>query len=77
MPVRAEWSLPQISLRECASLRVGDVLELPLDTIDQTKLLLNGSAKFQGTVGLEGDRVAVTINRKLTQAETLRYTTHG
>lgn len=77
MPVRAEWSLPGLTLRECAALRVGDVLEMPVGLLEQTKVLLNGGAKFQGTVGLEGDRVAVTITRKLKPAECQRYDNHG
>lgn len=77
VPVRAEWSLPQMALRECASLRVGDVLELPLDVLEKTIVQLNGSPKFNGTVGLEGDRVAVTLNRKLTPAECQRLEHNG
>lgn len=65
VPVKAEWNLPEIPLREISSLRVGDVVELPVDVLDHTKVLLNGSPKFEGTVGLEGERVAVKINRKL------------
>ena len=65
VPVQAEWNLPKIQLREITALRVGDVIELPIDAIDRTTILLNGCAKFEGTVGLEGDRVAVKITRKL------------
>jgi flagellar motor switch protein FliM len=65
IPVRAEWSLSDTTLREVASLRVGDVLELPVDILDRTRLLLSGAPKFLGTVGLEGDTVAVRLTRKL------------
>jgi flagellar motor switch protein FliM len=69
VPVRAEWDAFEVSLREIASLRVGDVIELPAAMLQQTRILLNGSPKFIGTVGLDADRTAVQITRKLTQAD--------
>lgn len=72
LPLRAEWVLPSFTLREVAALRVGDVIELPLGILDQTRVLLNGVAKFGGTVGLEGDRVAVQINHKIPAADDAR-----
>lgn len=69
IPVRAEWSLADMPLREIAALRVGDVLELPVDILDRTRLLLSGAPKFSGTVGLEGDAVAVRLARKLNPEE--------
>jgi flagellar motor switch protein FliM len=72
LPVRAEWNLPDMPLREIANMRVGDLLEIPLGNIDQTRILLNGIPKFLGTVGLEGQQVAVKLNRKLTAADDVR-----
>ncbi|EIQ00363.1 flagellar motor switch protein [Opitutaceae bacterium TAV1] len=69
LPVRAEWPVFEASLREIASLRPGDVLELPVGVLDDTRVLLAGTEKFAGTVGVEGDRVAVKINRKLSVSE--------
>jgi flagellar motor switch protein FliM len=69
LPVRAEWNLPDMPLREIASMRVGDLLEIPVGNIDQTRVLLNGIPKFLATVGLEGQQVAVKLNRKLTAAD--------
>ncbi len=66
MPVRAEWEALQLTLREVASIRVGDVIELPAGLVQQTRLLLNGTPKFVGTVGLDADRVAVQLTRKIT-----------
>lgn len=65
MPVRAEWELFELSLREITSLRVGDVLELPAAQINDTRILLNGTPRFAGTVGLDSDRVAVQLTRQL------------
>jgi len=68
VPMRAEWDGCEVSLREIACLRVGDVIELPESLLQQTRILLNGTPKFVGTIGLEGDNVAVQIGRKLTTA---------
>jgi len=65
MPVRAEWQAFELSLREIFSLRVGDVLEMPATHLQETNVLINGSPKFIGTVGLDTDRVAVKLTRKL------------
>lgn len=65
VPVRAEWEGFEASLREITNLRVGDVLEMPESLLQQTRLLLNGSPKFIGSIGLDTDYVAVQITRKL------------
>lgn len=65
MPVRAEWAALELSLREIVNLRVGDVIELPATICNETRVLLNGTPKFMGTVGLDTDRVAVQITRKI------------
>ncbi len=69
IPVRAEWTLPELPLREIAALRVGDVIELSADLLDRTQVLLGGEAKFLGTIGLEDDRVAVKVRSKLPPPE--------
>ena len=66
VPMRAEWDGFETSLRDIASLRVGDILELPESLLQQTRLLLNGSPKFIGAIGLDTDCVAVQITRRIT-----------
>ena len=66
VPVTAEWTGFEVPLREIASLRVGDVLEMPNSILQQTRVLLNGAPKFAGVVGLDGETVAVQITRKIT-----------
>jgi flagellar motor switch protein FliM len=70
VPVRAEWSAFDLDLREVTSLRVGDVIELPPTIFSETRVLLNGTPKFLGTVGLDSDRVAVQLVKKLPPATT-------
>jgi flagellar motor switch protein FliM len=77
IPVRAEWVTAELPLREIASLQVGDILELPSGILDETNILLSGAPKFGGTVGLDGDRVAVTIKRKLPRAAETQHPSHG
>jgi flagellar motor switch protein FliM len=74
MPVRAQWDALELTVRELTSLRVGDVIELPAGLMEQTKVLLNGSPKFIGTVGLDSDRVAVQLTRKIpVQSENISH----
>jgi flagellar motor switch protein FliM len=70
MPLRAEWQAFELSLREITSLRVGDVIEMPPSLCNDTRVLLNGTAKFVGTVGLDSDRVAIQLTRKLPTEDT-------
>lgn len=65
VPVRAEWSSLELSVRELTSLRVGDVIEMPPTICHETRVLLSGTPKFIGTVGLDTDHVAIQITRKL------------
>lgn len=65
VPMRAEWQAFELTLREITSLRVGDVIEMQPDVCANTRVLLNGTPKFIGTVGLDADRVAVQLTRKI------------
>jgi len=65
IPARAEWDAFELSLREVTAMRVGDVIEMPAGLLDQTRVLLNGAPKFVGTVGLDSDRVAVKLTKKI------------
>jgi flagellar motor switch protein FliM len=70
VPVRAEWQAFELSVREIGNLRVGDVIEMDPAVCADTRVLLNGTQKFVGTVGLDTDRVAVQITRKIPVEET-------
>ncbi len=65
VPVRAEWDALELTLREISCLRVGDVVEMPPSLCAETRVLMNGAPKFVGTIGLDTDRVAVQLTRKL------------
>ena len=61
VPVTARWNAGSISLKQLAELEVGSVLPMPAAILEQTVILIGAEEKFTGTVGLEGDRVAVSI----------------
>jgi flagellar motor switch protein FliM len=65
VPIRAEWQALELTIREVAHLRVGDVIEMRPSVCGETVIVLNDLPKFIGTVGLDTDRVAVQITRKL------------
>ncbi len=70
IPARAEWDAFELSLREITNLRVGDIIEMPAGIVDQTRVTLNGTPKFMGTVGIENDRAAVKLTQKISAEET-------
>jgi flagellar motor switch protein FliM len=65
MPIAAEWSSFELTVRDLLALREGDLLELPPAILSDTKIRLANSYKFKGEVGLEGDHVAVKITERL------------
>lgn len=77
IPARAEWEAFEVSLREVSALRVGDVIEMPADIVERTHVLLNGSRKFVGTVGLDSDRVVVKLNKKIPAESAPKPKQHG
>ncbi len=77
LPVRAEWDAFELSLREVTELRVGDIIELPPDIVDRTTVKLNGSPKFAGTVGLDGETVVVKLTQKISPEHAPDSKHHG
>ena len=77
IPARAEWDAFELTLREISQLRVGDVIEMPAGILDETRVSLNGTPKFAGTVGLDADRVAVKLTKKLQPEVTFVSRPHG
>lgn len=65
IPVKAEWDADSLSVKEVAHLRPGDVIRFPKTVLGETRVRLANTCKFQGEVGLDNNRVAVRINKKL------------
>ena len=62
---------------DVAGVRVGDIIEMPSTLCSETRVLLNGTPKFIGTVGLDTDRVAVQLTRKLPPEDILHAKPDG
>lgn len=77
LPVRAEWQAFSLSVREISSLRVGDVIEMPASLCHETRVLVGGTPKFIGTVGLDTERVAIQLTRKIPAEETSHAKSDG
>jgi len=77
LPVRAEWNAFELSLREVTELRVGDVIEMQPEIVDRTVVMLNGTPKFTGTVGLDSDKVVVKLTQKIVRENVAHAKPHG
>ncbi|MGH8020520.1 MAG: flagellar motor switch protein FliM [Opitutaceae bacterium] len=65
LPLSVEWDARDMTVREVLELRKDSVVRLPADIIQKTKVRLSGVAKFAGEIGLEADRLAIRIDKKL------------
>ncbi|EDY85112.1 flagellar motor switch protein FliM, putative [Verrucomicrobiia bacterium DG1235] len=65
IPVQAEWDGQTLTTKEVMNLRPGDVIRFPKTVLKDTRVRLSNSIKFTGEVGLENDRVAVKLDKKL------------
>ena len=61
MRVVAEWDCFDVSVADILSLRPGDLIELPRDIIQKTKIRVEDTTCFTGEVGINEGQVAVKI----------------
>ena len=73
----AEWDAFELTVKDLLSLRVDDVIELPVSLIKETKLRIEDRTCFIGEVGLEGDQVAFQVNETCSEASNLMGKSHG
>ncbi|MDD5350861.1 MAG: flagellar motor switch protein FliM, partial [Chthoniobacteraceae bacterium] len=66
VPVTAEWLVKEMSIRKVVSLHPGDVLEMPMELIKNTRVRLSDTPEFIGTIGVENGYVAVELTRRIT-----------
>jgi flagellar motor switch protein FliM len=67
VPILAEWDIREITLGEAASISPGDLIHVPQDLIDQTRLKISETEEFFGTIGVEEGRLAVHLNERITK----------
>jgi flagellar motor switch protein FliM len=67
VPIMAEWDIREITLGEAAAIAPGDLIQVPQDLIDQTRLRVSETEEFFGTIGVEEGRLAVHLNERITK----------
>ena len=67
VPITAEWDVREITLGEAAAISPGDLIHVPQDLIDQTRLKVSETEEFYGTIGVEEGRLAVHLNERITK----------
>lgn len=65
VPITAEWQVRQVSLGDAAAISVGDLIQLPQELIDQTRVKVSEGDEFFGTIGVENGRLAVHLNDRI------------
>ncbi|MEO8426466.1 MAG: FliM/FliN family flagellar motor switch protein [Verrucomicrobiota bacterium] len=65
IPVTAEWSEIEVTARQLAQLKIGDVLPLPAKFAEQVRLRLAKLPKFVGCLGTRGGNWAVELTQVL------------
>lgn len=65
IPIQAEWDGDSLTAKEVLHLRPGDVLRFPKSVLKNTRVRLANSVKFTGEIGLEDQRVAVKLIKKV------------
>jgi flagellar motor switch protein FliM len=69
LPVMAQLGNSELSLKELAHLRVGDVIRLKARKDESLKIWVNGKVKFWGEAGISRLRKAVRIIRRVSELE--------
>jgi flagellar motor switch protein FliM len=63
----AQWEVREVTLSEAISFKPGDLIHLPQELIDQTKVCVSGTEEFFGTIGVEEGRLAVHLNERISK----------
>ncbi len=63
--VTADWAVKQMLVRDVLEIREGDVIEMPRELIDRTRIRLSDTPEFIGTIGIENARVAVQLTKRI------------
>jgi flagellar motor switch protein FliM len=61
VPVDAELSASEMSVRDLLNLRAGDVVPLPQNALQQTRIRVAGALRFMGRTGQQNGKAAVQI----------------
>lgn len=65
MPLCAYWKLEDMTVADVCELRPGDVLELPRDIIQKTRVAVTGEDRFVGEIGADEEHINFTVQQSL------------
>jgi flagellar motor switch protein FliM len=65
IPLTAEWRQLEIMTRDLLNFKVGDIISLDSNQINQVELCLAGLPKYQGRLGTSGSKSAIEITHIL------------
>lgn len=65
IPVTAVWTDLELTARDIAALKVGDVLELPAACAEQVNVRFGEVPRFQGRLGTRGKKWAIELSQRL------------
>lgn len=65
VPVAASWNDLELSARELASLKVGDVLQLAPSCMEQVNIRLASMNRFKGRLGTRANHLAVELTESV------------
>lgn len=63
----AKWEVREVALSEALAMAPGDLIQLPQELIDMTKIYISGNEEFYGTIGVEEGRLAVHLNERISK----------
>jgi flagellar motor switch protein FliM len=65
IPITAEWPKLEMTARDIANLKIGDVLPLEPEVVNHVRLRLASMPKFTGRLGTKGEKWAVEITQTI------------
>ncbi len=65
IPVTADWPALEMTARDLVNLKVGDVLPLEAEVVNNVRLRLGSLPKFSGRLGTQGKKWAVEITQMI------------
>lgn len=69
VPLIADWEVPSVNVSDVLRLRVGDVLEMPKTTLNNTRVRIANSPRFSAQAGCENGHVAIQITSEIQSAQ--------
>jgi flagellar motor switch protein FliM len=69
VPLVADWEVPGVNVSDVLRLRVGDVLEMPKTTLNNTRVRIANAPRFSAQAGCENGHVAIQITSEIQPAQ--------